>query len=220
MDTTSATNTTNATRGGNGPLMQDHSYDGIQEYDNPTPGWWWMIFAVTIVFSMGYFLIYHADPYAPTVLTALEDDRNAINKKLFAREGDLQPDQATLLKYMYDPSKRDFLAVGASIFRANCIACHGAMGEGAIGPNMTDDYYKNIKELTDVCKVISGGAAAGAMPAWSGRLSQNEVVLVGAYVASLRGKNLPGRVQEGEKIPAFPEYKADGAAKADAGVKK
>ena len=34
------------------PTPMDHCYDGIQEYDNPTPGWWWMLFWVTILFSV------------------------------------------------------------------------------------------------------------------------------------------------------------------------
>jgi hypothetical protein len=30
-----------------------HEYDGIEEYDNPLPGWWSWIFVATIVFSVG-----------------------------------------------------------------------------------------------------------------------------------------------------------------------
>ena len=37
----------------------DHNYDGIQEYDNPTPGWWYAIFAGCVVFSVLYILVYH-----------------------------------------------------------------------------------------------------------------------------------------------------------------
>ena len=32
----------------------EHAYDGIQEYDNPMPGWWVIMFWVTIVFAIGY----------------------------------------------------------------------------------------------------------------------------------------------------------------------
>lgn len=34
-----------------------HSYDGIEEYDNPLPAWWYWKFVLTIVFALGY-LIY------------------------------------------------------------------------------------------------------------------------------------------------------------------
>jgi cytochrome c oxidase cbb3-type subunit III len=39
--------------------------------------------------------------------------------------------------------------------------------------------------------VIADGAGNGAMPAWRNRLHPNELLLVSAYVASLRGQNLP-----------------------------
>ncbi len=31
--------------------LLDHSYDGIQEYDNPLPRWWLWIFYATILWS-------------------------------------------------------------------------------------------------------------------------------------------------------------------------
>ena len=39
--------------------LSGHEYDGIQEYDNPTPGWWTAVFAVTVFFSFFYFVYYH-----------------------------------------------------------------------------------------------------------------------------------------------------------------
>ena len=32
--------------------LLDHEYDGIQEYDNPCPGWWHAIFLLTVLFSV------------------------------------------------------------------------------------------------------------------------------------------------------------------------
>jgi cytochrome c oxidase cbb3-type subunit 3 len=74
-----------------------------------------------------------------------------------------------------------------------------------VGPNLTDEYYKNVKQLIDVARVIQEGAANGSMPAWKSRLHPNEIVMVAAYVANLRGKNLKGpRGQEGQAIPPWP----------------
>ncbi|KFF34627.1 hypothetical protein G039_0315495 [Pseudomonas aeruginosa VRFPA01] len=35
-----------------------HSYDGIEEYDNPLPKWWFMLFVGTLVFAVGYLALY------------------------------------------------------------------------------------------------------------------------------------------------------------------
>jgi cytochrome c oxidase cbb3-type subunit III len=183
-------------------LLRAHEYDGIQEYDNPTPGWWNLIFLGSFVFALWYLLYYHASTVSTSVAQGYELDVSEDLKKRFSTIGDLQPDEPTLLKYMVD---EEWKLVGASVFKAQCVSCHAANAAGQIGPNLTDDYWKNVKQLADIPKVIAGGAGAGAMPAWKTRLHPNEVVLVAAYVASLRGKNLPGpRGAEGEQIPPWP----------------
>jgi len=35
-----------------------HNYDGIEEYDNPLPAWWFWGFVLSIVFGIGYLLYY------------------------------------------------------------------------------------------------------------------------------------------------------------------
>ncbi len=35
-----------------------HSFDGIEEYDNPLPKWWFMLFVGTIIFALGYLVLY------------------------------------------------------------------------------------------------------------------------------------------------------------------
>ena len=39
--------------------LLDHAYDGIQEYDNPLPGWWKWLFIASIIFTPPYFFFYH-----------------------------------------------------------------------------------------------------------------------------------------------------------------
>lgn len=195
--------------------LLDHEYDGIREYDNPCPGWWHLLLWGTVVFSVFYFLFFHVGD-AGWTLGDTYQKAVAENVKLrFAEIGELKADEATLLRYMQQP---DWLAVGAGVYAAQCKSCHAADGSGLVGPNLTDDYYKNVNQLADVAKVVQEGAAAGAMPAWRNRLHPNEVVLVSAYVASLRGTNLKGRDQEGKAIPPWP--KAAPAAPAPASGKK
>lgn len=183
-------------------ILSDHSYDGIQEYDNPTPRWWDLLFVATIIFSPIYTIWFHA-PLQGRTHAAQYEASLAENMRLqFGEIGDLEPNEATILKYMNDP---EWLKVGASTFATNCVSCHGREGEGVSGPNMTDDHYLNVKNLEDIAKVIHDGAKNGAMPAWGNRLHPNEIVLAAAYVASLRGKNLKSqRPAEGPEIAPWP----------------
>ncbi len=114
----------------------------------------------------------------------------------------LQPDRETILKYMNDP---EWLAVGQVVYKTNCVSCHGAKGEGLVGPNLTDDYWKNVRKVEDIATVIANGAANGSMPAWKNRLSHpNQIVLTAAYIASLRNNPLPGpRPAEGDPVPPW-----------------
>src|SRR3989338_6760548 len=53
--------------------LLDHEYDGIEEYDNPLPGWWVWLFWATIVFSGVYVAFYHMGP-GPSVIGQYEED--------------------------------------------------------------------------------------------------------------------------------------------------
>lgn len=180
-----------------------HSYDGIQEYDNPTPGWWDLLFVATVVFGPLYAIWFHA-PRENRTLAAQYEANLAANMRLqFGEIGDLAADESTILRYMDDG---EWLKVGASTFAINCVSCHGREGEGISGPNLTDDKYLHVKQVADIAKVVNNGAKNGAMPAWANRLHPNEVVLVSSYVASLRGKNLSGKYggEQGKAIAPWP----------------
>ncbi|MGN6369226.1 MAG: cbb3-type cytochrome c oxidase N-terminal domain-containing protein [Phycisphaerae bacterium] len=179
-----------------------HEYDGIREYDNPTPGWWVALFVGSIFFAAGYGLYYHAPVPDRSIYDQYEANVATDLKKRFAGMGELKPTEQAMLKWMAKP---DYLAIGKATFKQNCVSCHGSEGQGLVGPNMTDDYYKNIHQLTDFPRVITSGAANGAMPPWGNRLHPNEIALVATYVATLRGQNLPGRPPEGEKAPPWPQ---------------
>jgi cytochrome c oxidase cbb3-type subunit 3 len=187
----------------------DHEYDGIREYDNPTPGWWHAIFVLTAVFAVFYAAFWHFSPLAWSQQQVLADEELAATKKQFAELGGLKADEATMVKMMKDPK---WLPMGAAIFRSNCVSCHGDQGQGGvICPNLTDDYWKNIKRIEEIPRVVANGARNGAMPPWKGPLNDNEIVLVSAYVASLRGSNPPGaRGPEGDKVDPWPTGAAQG----------
>jgi cytochrome c oxidase cbb3-type subunit 3 len=74
-------------------------------------------------------------------------------------------------------------AAGQPLF-ATCAACHGAEGKGnpALGaPNLTDKIWLHGSSVADIEKTIGEGRQ-GHMPAWSPRLSDDQIRVVAAYV--------------------------------------
>ncbi len=180
-----------------------HVYDGIQEYDNPLPSWWYWLFVLTILFSPFYLGFFHAGAPGRTLTEQFQAANSENMRKQYAEIGELNDDQATLLTYMHNDQ---WMKVGSSIFRTHCVSCHGADGGGSVGPNLCDESFKNIKQVEDILKVINNGVAGGAMPAWGNRLGhKNDIVLVSAYVASLRGTQpKTPKAPDGTPIPPWP----------------
>lgn len=182
--------------------LLDHEYDGIREYDNPTPAWWHAILLASILFSLFYFTYWEFSPVASSIQEDWRLHQVAEYRRIFGEIGDLSPDAATVLRLKDDPK---MMAVAAGLFAGNCAACHARDGGGINGVNLTDDSYKNIRTIGDLFPTISKGANKGAMPAWENRLGKNERVILAAYVASLRGtRPAAPKGPEGEVIPAWP----------------
>jgi cytochrome c oxidase cbb3-type subunit 3 len=181
-----------------------HSYDGIQEYDNPLPSWWKWLFVMTVVMSPFYLMYFHSGMPGRSVADQYQVAVNENTRKQYAKIGDLEGDEATMVKFLAEP---EWVGVGQAIYKANCVSCHGAEGGGNVGPNLCDENYKHIKQLTDIVKVINEGVAGGAMPAWAKRLPhKNDAILVSVYVASLRGsKPTTAKAPDGSPIAAWPQ---------------
>lgn len=186
--------------------LTGHDYDGIQEYDNPLPGWWKWLFIASIVIAPPYMFWYHGGAQGRT-LSDRYDQAMAANLRLqFEEIGNLTADRENVIRFLYEES---WLQIGKSVFRTHCVSCHGKEGDGLVGPNLCDDHYKHVKDIGDILTVLQKGANAGAMPAWNNRLSTNELVMVASYVASLRGSTPTGNDKakgpEGRQIDAWPE---------------
>jgi cytochrome c oxidase cbb3-type subunit 3 len=178
--------------------LTDHAYDGIQEYDNPMPGWWKWLFIVTILFSMVYYGVSITVRGSLGPAYAYEQARAEELKRQSAVA--LSDNAASLVSYIRDDKVRN---AGAAIFASNCALCHKPDGGGQVGPNMTDDAYVNIRVIDDIPKFVRTGAKNGAMPPFA-RMAPNDIIRVSAYVASLRGKNVPGgKPPEGAVIPPW-----------------
>ncbi len=184
--------------------LTGHSYDGIQEFDNPLPGWWkWLFVGIDLLCTS----LLHVLPRRcrgsndRTIATTVRWQQTC--ELQFAEIGELQPNRETVVEFLYKPN---WLQVGKTVFKANCVSCHGHDGGGQIGPNLCDDSYKNVKDIGDILTVLQNGANAGAMPAWKTRMSAKRI----DPDRQLRRKSAWNRTgnrqgSEGRMIAAWPE---------------
>ena len=106
-----------------------------------------------------------------------------VAKKLYLSEGTNKVDENTV-KLTNDPV---VIASGQTIFKTNCVACHGDHAQGIVGPNLTDDYWLHGGKITDVYKTIKNGVLTKGMPTWEKVLSAKQISDVANYVKSLHG---------------------------------
>lgn len=185
----------------------EHAHDGIKEYDNPLPGWWKWLFWGTIFFSIGYYFYYQI-ALGPSIYEKYDQAVVVQLERQLAELGNIAPDDRTIIRLMTE--KADMIAAMSSVFRANCAQCHTADGGGNIGPNLTDDYWKNVKTPADIIKVITNGVPGAAMQSWSNRFREPQIILLAAYVASLRGTTPANpKAPEGVPIPPWPMHLLD-----------
>lgn len=181
------------------PEIFEHQYDGIREYDNPLPGWWKLLFVVTIAFSAWYVVYYHMGQGESV---QGEYDRQML--ELY----DLQAKEILKLGPITDEtiakvgSQPEVIAGARGLFAQRCAVCHGTAGEGSIGPNLTDDYWLHGAKPTDIHRTISDGVPAKGMVAWKSQLPAGQILALSSYVVSLRGTNPANpKAPQGDRAP-------------------
>ncbi len=167
-----------------------HNYDGIEEYDNPLPAWWFWGFIITIVFGIGYLLYYpglgnFAGFGGWTQAGALEASQEAADERygpLFAQYLDVPVDELV--------NDVAAMRMGGRLFANNCAVCHGAAGTGSEGfPNLTDAEWHWGGSAEQIKTTIMQGRQA-MMPAWGPALQDQGVTEVAEYVEQLAGREV------------------------------
>lgn len=86
---------------------------------------------------------------------------------------------------------------GAKIFAEKCSTCHGRDGKGvkALGtPDLTSPKVQASLTRETIINTIKQGKKGTLMPAWEGKLSNDEIFAVGSFVKSLgSGDSAPQR---------------------------
>jgi len=184
-----------------------HSFDGIEEYDNPLPRWWFLLFVTTLIFAVGYLALYPGLGNWKGMLPGYENGWTGVNqwKKEMARADEQYG--PLYAKYAAMPvaevaKDEQALKMGARLFASNCSVCHGSDAKGTIGfPNLTDNDWLWGGQPDTIKTTIMGGRKA-AMPAWKDVLGEEGIRNVAGYVRSLSGLQNPEGVDiaAGQKI--------------------
>ncbi len=184
------------------PPLMDHAYDGIQEYDNPMPGWWLAIFWGSIVFAAGYWVWFHVAPWGSTPEAHYQADLAEYNASKSQREADeaANVNEAILTRESHDPKTVD---QGRKIFKTRCASCHTEDGHGLIGPNLTDAFQIHGVTRMDIYNTVGNGAPGTAMLAWREQMAATDVLAAAAFVITLRGTNVPGKPPQGLPVERF-----------------
>jgi cytochrome c oxidase cbb3-type subunit 3 len=127
-----------------------HEWDGIKELNTPLPRWWLWTFYATIVWAIGYMVLY---PAIPLVTGSTKGVLGYSSRADVAREiAEAKTGMAGLLDKVgsmaledirKDPDLFQFaVAGGRSAFSVNCVQCHGSGAAGGKGyPNLNDDEW-------------------------------------------------------------------------------
>ncbi|MGJ5181701.1 cytochrome-c oxidase, cbb3-type subunit III [Bradyrhizobium oligotrophicum] len=202
-----------------GTATTGHAWDGIKELNTPLPRWWVITFYITIVWAIGYWIVYPAWPtissntaglfgYSSRAdvaveLANLEKIRGAKMAALAtASLADIEKDPAMLALAR---------AKGKTVFGDNCAACHGTGAAGAKGfPNLNDDDWLWGGSLEQIQQTLLYGVRSGHPKTREGQmlafgkdgvLKPAEIVTVANYVRELAG------------LPTRPGYDAKAGAK-------
>ena len=189
-----------------------HDYDGIRELDNRLPPWWIYGFYLTIFIACIYLWRYHVSHSAPLSKEeyAISVQNAEIEKQEYLKHAANSVDENTV-KLL---TSADDLDAGKKIFTTICSACHRPDGGGAVGPNLTDDYWLHGGTIKDVFKTIKYGWPEKGMKSWKDDYTPLQIAQIASYVKSLHGSN-PASPKAPQGTLFVEDAKSAGAAKAD-----
>lgn len=195
------------------PETTGHSWDGIEEFNNPLPRWWLWTFYATIIWAIGYTIAYPAWPLLTQATPGLlgystrgevQEDIDAV----IAANADIKMRLASaeLTSISDDPALQSFATnAGGAVFRTWCAQCHGSGAAGAKGyPNLLDDDWLWGGTIEEIHYTISHGIRNDVdfdshwsqMPAFGELLTDDEIGAVVQHVKAISGQDHDGALAQ------------------------
>lgn len=182
-----------------------HEWDGIEELDTPMPRWWVFTFWATIIWAIGYVIVYPAIPMLHGATKGLWNwtSRSDLNREIAAdatRRASVTAALATTPVELLAQNPKLLQAAvegGRAAFKVHCVQCHGSGAAGSKGyPNLNDDDWLWGGDINAIHYSITHGirnpdhpeTRSSQMPAFGGVLSASEINAVVAYVRTISGQ--------------------------------
>ncbi len=198
-----------------------HEWDGIKELNNPLPKWWLFTFYATVIFAIGYMIYY---PSIPLIKESTPGLSGVTNRSAFIEEmkvanaakADLiaKVKGASVEEIAADETLRRFsISAGSSLFKVNCVQCHGSGAQGSVGfPNLNDDDWLWGGDLETIYTTISHGirysqdddTRDSEMPAFGEDLDPEAIADVAEHVLKLSGSEFDA-AKEAKGADVFEE---------------
>ncbi len=201
-----------------------HSFDGIEELNNPLPKWWSTFFFLTIIWAFGYIAMYGLGSWTGLLgwKSSNQGILNVAESKAKTAQN-LANDSGVLVQYDREVAQADAkygpifeayaarsiedlatddeaLKVGQRLFIQNCSQCHGSDARGTTGfPNLADKDWLYGGSPEAIKETLIKGRKANGMMAWEGVLGEQGVKEVAAYVISLSGRSVNAELAEAGK---------------------
>jgi cytochrome c oxidase cbb3-type subunit 3 len=165
----------------------DHEFDGIREYNKPLPRWWLNTFYLSMIFGVGYLLIYPG-------IRVFEGVTGWSSTAEWSKDVNLHE---STFREVYDQYAKtpvedlkkypEVIQMGERLFANNCAACHGSNAKGNPSfPNLTDKDWLYGGEPEQIHATLVQGRQ-GMMPPMLPLLGEEGIAPMVDYVLSLSG---------------------------------
>lgn len=170
----------------NEPMLREHIYDGIQEYDQKLPNWWLFTWYITMVWFVIAWLVYYQLGYGQTDHERVDGQLAKIEA---LRSSELESiDDKKLWEMSRNP---EVVAAGKATFMATCVACHAAdlsahlAGAKLPGLPLNDKEWKHGGNPTQLLTIVRKGApdVTKGMASWEA-LGIQKITEVVAFILS------------------------------------
>lgn len=184
-------------------IMLDHDYDGVRELDNNLPPWWKGVMYLSMIFAPIYIYFNHFSDYAQSSHEAYAVEMQVaeadIKAFLATQENTVDETNVTRLE------EAEAIAKGGTIYTTKCAVCHGKLGEGGIGPNLTDEYWLHGGSIADIFRTVKNGVPEKGMIPWKNELRPRDIQEVSSFIMTLVGTKPPNpKDPQGEPFIATP----------------